>query len=126
MINNKIGNKTVYVRYITLNTKHHYGLNVKMLNYYISIHLNEVISEIIIAIWLSDFQRNQSEILIILPNFSNFSNLILKNLKKCNKLIAKNIVLGVQINSVHKDGSSCCEWFIVTADLVVSERLNIC
>jgi len=34
---------------------------------------------------LSDFQRNQSEILIIPPNFSN---LILKN---CNKLIAKNL-----------------------------------
>jgi len=30
---NKIGNKTIYVKYITLNTKRHY-LNVKM-NYYI-------------------------------------------------------------------------------------------
>ena len=36
-------------------------------------------------IWLSDFQRNQSEILIIPPNFPN---LILKNY---NKVIAKNI-----------------------------------
>jgi len=34
-------------------------------------------------IGLSDFQRNQSEILIIPLNFSN--------LKNCNKLIAKNI-----------------------------------
>ena len=36
--NNKIGNirliYKIYIRYITLNTKH-YGLNVKMLNYYI-------------------------------------------------------------------------------------------
>ena len=31
----KIGNKTVYVKYITLNMKSHYSLNVKMLNYYI-------------------------------------------------------------------------------------------
>jgi len=41
----------------------------------------------IIVCRLSDFQRNQSEILII---SQNFSNLILKN---CNKLIAKNILL---------------------------------
>jgi len=29
-------------QYITLNTKHHYGLNVKMLNYYIY-YINELI-----------------------------------------------------------------------------------
>jgi len=39
-----------------------------------------------VPIWLSDFQRNQSEVLIIPPNFPN---LILKNY---NKVIAKNIV----------------------------------
>jgi len=40
-------------------------------------------------------QRNQSEILIILSNLPNFSNLILKNY---NKFIAKNIVsVGNQI-----------------------------
>jgi len=51
----------------------------------IYIHLNELISKInYIPIWLSDFQRNQFEILLI-P--SNFPNLILKNY---NKLIAKN------------------------------------
>jgi len=82
--NNKIENKIVYIRYITLNMKRHYSLNVKMLNYYI--YLFKWINfknYNCVPIWLSDFQRNQSEILIILPN------LILKN---CNKLIAKNIV----------------------------------
>ena len=33
----------------TLNTKRHYGLNVKMSNYYIFIHLNKLISEMMIA-----------------------------------------------------------------------------
>jgi len=43
-INDKIENKTVYVKYITLNTKRH-GLNIKMLNYmyYMYIHINECI-----------------------------------------------------------------------------------
>ena len=38
-----------------------------------------------------------------------------------------HLILGVQISSVcfPKDGSSCCEWFIVTTDFDVSERLNI-
>ena len=50
-INNKIGNKIVYVKYIILKTKRHYDLNVKMLNYciYSIININELISEIIIA-----------------------------------------------------------------------------
>jgi len=30
---NKIGNKIVYVKYISLNTKCHYDLTIKMLNY---------------------------------------------------------------------------------------------
>ena len=65
-----------------LNTKRHYGLNVKILNYcIIYIYLNELIFQKLynncVPIWLSDFQRNQSKILIILPlKFSKF------NLKK--------------------------------------------
>jgi len=43
---------------ITLNTKHHYCLNVKMLNYYtIYIHINKLISEIIIAWNKNDIQN---------------------------------------------------------------------
>jgi len=37
-LNNKIGNKKFMLKYITLNTKRHYGLNVKMLNYYIYLY----------------------------------------------------------------------------------------
>jgi len=38
-IYNKIGNK-IYVKYIILNTKRYCSLNVKMLNYYMYIHIN--------------------------------------------------------------------------------------
>ena len=34
-------NKTVYVKYITLNTKRHYGLSVKMLNCFFLREMND-------------------------------------------------------------------------------------
>ena len=56
-------------KYITLNKKRHYDLNVKMMNYYI--YSYNFKNDNCVPIWLSDFQRNQSEILIIFPNFPN-------------------------------------------------------
>jgi len=52
-----LGKTYITYLYITLNTKRHHGLNVKILNYYI--HINELISKMIIACqycWLLDFK----------------------------------------------------------------------
>jgi len=64
------------IKYFILNTKRYYRLNVK-LNYYIySYKWINFRNYNCVPIWLSDFQCNQFEILVIPPNFPNS---ILKN-----------------------------------------------
>ena len=50
----------------------------------------------------------------IFTKFFFLSFFVQDGIRRCNR----SMVLGVQISSVRfpKDGSSCCEWFIVTAD----------